>query len=294
MQIKTIGSMATCPERLSTLEAVVDSIAPQLSRLYIYLNGYFEVPSFLGKYNTIVPVLGMESFGDISANGKMIWKVKERDGIIFTLDDDFIYPDNYVERFLEIMSNFNYSACLCVHGSLFTDAPRYYYERHAVYASKTHQKYNNIVNLVGSGTTVFPASLYDNIDFNFRGDVYVDLHISLTALKKEMPMLAVSRQQEWLIPIVNNGLWEKNKAAITHHTMIVGRNSDLLSWNHLLLIWDSFSRNRKLSKDELLHKLNISPESLDFLQKTSFQGTTLLYNFITSISQFSASLNKEQ
>ena len=57
MQNNIIGSMATFPERAHVLEEVVTHLAPQFSRLYIYLNEYEEIPPFLARFANVVPVL---------------------------------------------------------------------------------------------------------------------------------------------------------------------------------------------------------------------------------------------
>lgn len=265
MQNNIIGSMATFPGRAHILEEVVTHLAPQFSRLYIYLNEYEEIPPFLARFANVVPVLGKETFGDISANGKMYFLTQESDGIAFTLDDDFIYPSDYVEKFLRIFDLFSYNACLCVHGSLFTNVPIYYYERSITYVSHRYNRYNNIVNIVGSGTAAFPLSLYKNVKYNFNGSVFVDLNISLHSLYNKIPIVSIIRDNNWIMPIKVPGLWEENRTKITHHTHILYKNIDYIRWEYMRKVWYELLDKEHVTLEQASRKFSLSPISMDFL-----------------------------
>lgn len=265
MQNNIIGSMATFPERAHVLEEVVTHLAPQFSRLYIYLNEYKEIPPFLARFANVVPVLGKETFGDISANGKMYFLTQESDGIAFTLDDDFIYPSDYVENFLRIFDLFSCNVCLCVHGSLFLNNPTYYYERMITYSVNEACKYNNIVNIVGSGTSAFPINLYNGIKYNFTGNVFVDLNISLRALSKKIPLISIKRDTEWVKIIRMKGLFEYNRTKITHHTHILHKNTDYIKWEYIRKLWYELFDKEHMTLEQAARKFSLSPTSMDFL-----------------------------
>lgn len=290
MQNNIIGSMATFPGRYHILEKVVTHIAPQFSRLYIYLNDYKTIPSFLARFSNVVPILGIKAVGDISANGKMYFLTEEKKGIAFTLDDDFIYPPDYVQNFLQTFDKFSGKACLCVHGSLYPDKPSYYYERQLTYAARTENRYNAIVNMVGSGTAAFPISLYHEEKYNFTGDVFVDLNISLHALAHNIPIISIVRKQEWLKPIKIQGLWEKNKTVITHHTHILHANSNYIHWEYLRKLWYSFLESQNISLEKAMQRFNLAPESIDFLQGRSPLSTIMIIPQLAKLTEFAKNL----
>jgi hypothetical protein len=118
---------------------------------------------------------------------------------------------------------------------------------------------------VGSGTTVFPASLYSDVDFDMRGPVFVDLHISLTALRKGLPILAVARPEKWVQALHLPGLWEITSGIISHHTAIAWDNSALLSPTHLRSFWLAWLGERHISLSSASRRLNLSQPSLDYL-----------------------------
>ena len=257
--------MATFPGRAHMLEEVVTHLAPQFSRLYIYLNEYEEIPPFLARFANVVPVLGKETFGNISANGKMYFLTQESDGIAFTLDDDFIYPSDYVERFLYNFDLFSCNVCLCVHGSLFINNPLYYYERSLIFSSNKELKYNTIINMTGSGTTAFYVSLYKDVKYDFKGDVFVDLSIALQSLYKKIPIVSIARSENWLTPIRVSGLWEENRKKITHHTHILHKNINYFQWDYLRSIWYELFKHEHISFEQAAKKFSLSPVSMDFL-----------------------------
>ena len=265
MQNNIIGSMATFPGRAHILEQVITHLAPQFSCLYIYLNNYDDIPPFLARFTNVVPVLGKEAFGDISANGKMYFLTQESDGIAFTLDDDFIYPSDYVDKFLYNFDLFPCNACLCVHGSLFINNPLYYYERILTYSSNKESKYNNIINIIGSGTAAFHISLYKDVKYNFNGNVFVDLNIALQALYKKIPIVSIARSENWLTPIRVPGLWEENKKKITHHTHILHKNINYFQWDYLRSIWYELFKHEHISFEQAAWKFSLSPASMDLL-----------------------------
>jgi len=236
MQLNTIGGMATIKSRLSTLEAVLDSIVNQLSILYVYFNDHKEVPRFISKYRNVVAILGVDSYGDLNANAKMYFMDYEESGIAFTLDDDIIYPSNYVSRMLAMYSRYPKGACLSVHGSVIPDHASWYYERKIVYGFQNAMGKSNIVNLIGSGTAVFPVGILHNYNFDYKNLIYVDLQITLASLHSLLPVVVVSRPSQWLKSITYEGLWQKFSKTATHHTHILLKHNCWKS-SHLRQIW---------------------------------------------------------
>lgn len=84
--------IASLPERVDTLEKTVDSLSPQVDYIFVSLNNYTEVPSFL-KQKHIIPTLCDNTLGDAAK----FLRVNDFGGYIFVCDDDLIYPDNYVD-----------------------------------------------------------------------------------------------------------------------------------------------------------------------------------------------------
>jgi hypothetical protein len=240
MLVRKIGSMATFPGREKTLEDVIKRLVPQLDRIYIYLNEYKKIPTFLEKYPNVKPVLGADTYGNLNANGKMIFlDYEESDCLVFTLDDDILFPNDYVQIMSSYMAAFNYRAGLTVHGSIIPDVASWYYERTHVLGARKNLSYHHAINLVGSGTFVFMKNSIPVEFHQFTQDIYVDLALSLAALKNNVPLMAVKRPENWIEFIRYEGLWEKFKGEVTHHTQIL-QKSNAWRLDHVKSVWSEF------------------------------------------------------
>ncbi len=89
--------MATYPARADTLRAAVASIAPQLDRLHLVLNQYDAVPEWLPAHGNVVPTI---PDADSKDTGKYLVPLPAGANWLFTLDDDILYPPDYVDRSL--------------------------------------------------------------------------------------------------------------------------------------------------------------------------------------------------
>lgn len=240
MHKKCIGSMATFPAREKTLNDVVSSLSKQLDVLYIYLNEYTYIPKCLENYDNVIPVLGIDTYGDLNANGKMIYLDYEQDDcLVFTMDDDIIFPDNYVQTMSNYLESMNYKVALTVHGSIIPDTASWYYERTHIFGARKAFSTHKAVNLVGSGTFVYNYKSIPLTFVDFTKEVYVDLNLSLAALNSGIPLIAVKREADWIKFIKYVGLWEQFKVDLTHHTRIMQSNT-VWRLNKLQKIWKNF------------------------------------------------------
>ena len=84
--------IASLPERVDTLEKTVNSLLPQVDYIFVSLNNYEEIPSFLTG-RCVNPLICDNSLGDAAK----FLRTNDYHGYVFVCDDDLIYPDNYVE-----------------------------------------------------------------------------------------------------------------------------------------------------------------------------------------------------
>lgn len=240
---KCIGSMASHPGRRKTLSDVVEAIAPQLDTLYLYLNEYDRIPEELNRHANVVPLLGYQHRGDLSAAGKMIFLTHENSGQAFVLDDDIIYPPDYVETMLAIHDSLGGNVGICVHGSIIPDSASWYYERSVIYDVETELTDVAAVNLIGSGTFSYRIEDGNLTLENFLGPVQVDLTISKSFLAKGMPLVACPRRRGWLQFLPYEGMTRSLMRTLTHHTLAL-RDRAELSYEQVMRVWDAhFARH---------------------------------------------------
>jgi hypothetical protein len=91
-----VANLATYPPRAEFLPRVVASIAPQVDRLNVVLNEYDTVPTSLAGIANVHAILPDEDTKDA---GKFYPDISGADHVLL-IDDDIVYPDDYVVRIL--------------------------------------------------------------------------------------------------------------------------------------------------------------------------------------------------
>src|SRR6185503_7724686 len=109
--------MATMPTRAGSFDAAFQSIASQVDSVYLYLDVHEEIPEVARRDGRVVPILSRE-MPDLHGNGKFLSLVLEPARFLFVgIDDDIVYPADYVERLAAAMSDLGGRAVVGYHGS---------------------------------------------------------------------------------------------------------------------------------------------------------------------------------
>lgn len=214
-----VGMMATFPRRFAIIRDVIATIAPQLDRLYVYVNETTDGFPDMTEFDNVVVLNGREHAGDLSANGKIYPLKYVRNCTVFTLDDDFRFPPDYVSKFREILAACENRCCVACHASILPPDPDWYFERTKTYISTAAQRGIGLATLAGSGTFAFHQSTLQVTPQDFMPDVMVDLLISLHAHAAGLPIFVVARETGWLENFQRTGMWEQlASGSLTHHT----------------------------------------------------------------------------
>lgn len=114
---KVTAYMATFPTRELIIAEAVESLLPQVDKLVIWVNGEMELPQIC-YHEKVELYWGKDVLGfDIGCAGKFAFAF-EWDGYIFTVDDDIIYPSDYVERSIAKIEEYERKCVLSWHGRL--------------------------------------------------------------------------------------------------------------------------------------------------------------------------------
>lgn len=208
------ASIASFWVRQASLHAAVHSLASQVDRINVYLNGYEEVPSFLNA-PYICTVLHDADFaaGDIGDIGKFFWANNLTTEFHLTADDDIEYPADYVERLLAFRNTFQPPVVVGVHGirlkhELLRPHPThrrslgYYASREVWMASEAVSESVN-VHIIGTGTMLYKPSEIGTISLqhDFKKPNMADIWFGLLAQRLEMPMMIVPHSSDWISEI---------------------------------------------------------------------------------------------
>jgi hypothetical protein len=205
-----IGNMATYPARESTLDFVVGNIAPQLDRLNVVLNQYAAPPGFLSKHRNVVPILPPRDLRDV---GKFLPDCRDA-ALVFLLDDDIIYPDDYVAVSTGLARAIGARrAAMSHHGILFRklgfrEKPQWFkhvlrYRRHIhkyvdYFDFRSEVRDSRVVDMIGTGVSLFrPADLPD-LAYMTGSDTSVDVRIGLWCLERGISPIVLKHPPNWI------------------------------------------------------------------------------------------------
>ncbi len=263
-----IAGLATIPSRVDSLPDVLDSIVDQFDHVYVYLNGHETVPKCLDHDK--ISYEWSRDHGDMGANGKFFFVEQARDGYYFSLDDDFLYPQDYVHKMLTALKKYKDRIPVCVHGSIFGEPLEWYFERLQSYSAKMALDSDQFITLPGSGTLAFHTQCMKFCLDDFLPRVMCDIKFSIVAREQGLPIVSIARPANWLVSVKQN----ENDVDYWSNMLVddKGRTREARKYN-----WDFFTYGKIVIEkfDEIF------PGISD--QELSINGFDT--NFITSVRQ---------
>lgn len=181
--MKTIGAMATYDKRAQTRRRAIDSIEGQLDELHVMDN---SINAF-----------------DRTDNAKFLMLDQiEEPCIMFLLDDDLIYPPDYVEKMVQAIEK--YGCIITHHGRRLRGEGLDYYRGHQAFRCLGRVTEDVLIDVAGTGVTAFdtryfhPKGLADSPDLRMS-----DLVFSLEAAKQGKKIGVVQHDVGWIKAIHN-------------------------------------------------------------------------------------------
>ncbi len=198
------ANIATYPPRLQSLRETLKSIYNQFDVIRIYFNEYDVFPPLEDPDLKIVRIKGQ----NIYDNGKFIGMQIITDQfdlpeVYFTLDDDLIYPPDYVQKTCEAIDK--YGCIITHHGRKLLTKGTPYYSSHALYHFANAVVGNFRVDICGTGVTAFRTDYFTAPDL-CRSNLFrmSDLIFSLEAAKQGKRIGVIAHEAGWIKAINNN------------------------------------------------------------------------------------------
>lgn len=213
-----VAGVASIPSRRDTLRIVVESILPQIDRLYVFLNGYDDIPEFLQRGR--IHVFRSQEYGDQNDVGKYFGLTIQNNGIYFTLDDDIEYPDDYVHRMSHALRRYNYRAAVGVHGVFYPQEPNSFLNRTTFHFAQALE-YDVPCSLLGTGTAAFHIRSVKLDIAAFQAPGMADIWFGRFLKEKQIPAIALKRPERWLRdmqPEDSDSIWEQTRADPSRHS----------------------------------------------------------------------------
>ena len=223
-RLPRIGGIATMPSRTHTFTRALDSILPQVDRLFVFFDKTTAVPAaWLGhpKIEALLPA----RYGELGGGGKFLGaELQAGPCLYFCFDDDIRYPPTYVERLTHALRRHFMRAVVGVHGVYF-QAPHLSYRQHRrIYHLASELSADVCVDALGTGTIAFHTGRFR---FDPRRWPHVnmdDLMIAIEAVKQQLPRVCIRRPQGFLQPLEENqadSIFERLVADDRHETAIM-------------------------------------------------------------------------
>lgn len=187
------AQVASLPERVDSLENMVASMLPQIDHLFVGLNNYTEVPSFLQGKEKISYMLLDNSLGDAAK----FYGAEDLNGYVFTCDDDLIYPKDYVRYMISKVDK--YKAVVSLLGKVYPRPIMSFRKGYKkIYRCLGTVSEDHVVDIVGTGAMAYHT---DHIDVNisdFKKPNMADIWLSKLAHEQGVPLMVVEHRAKYV------------------------------------------------------------------------------------------------
>ena len=184
--LKVTANIATQPHRFESLLKTLETIDGQFDEIRLYLKNFDYVPSELKKFTTYIGE-------DLTDNGKFFWSNNDNE-YYFTLDDDILYPNDYVEKTLPLIGD----RIISYHGRILVGQNRGYYSKHKAYMYYWELPRERKLDVMGTGVSAFNTNFFKPNLWRTPNYKMTDLVISLEAHMCNIPIISPKKSKNWL------------------------------------------------------------------------------------------------
>lgn len=195
--VPIVAGMATMPSRKETAERALASILPQVDRLWLFLDRFEDVPQIF--HHPKIEILRSADHGDLRANGKFLGlSLEEQDCIYLSVDDDILYPHDYVRRLHRHLARYRSQAVVGVHASILKPPIQTYRHSRRVLLRRRLQWLNLEVDVLGTDSVALDSRV---LRFDVREWSHVnmvDLHFAILCRRRGLPLISIRRYRDWI------------------------------------------------------------------------------------------------
>ena len=203
-----VVGISSIPCREQLLQKTLKSICPQVDKVFAVLNNYKKLPNWITSMLNVMAVVSDNSLGDA---GKFLFTSQCVDCYFLSIDDDFLFPRNYVSRMVAAVNK--YDGIVSYHGRVY---PRPFVDyRHwaANYRYSANVFTDVPVDLLGTGCAAFHTKRLkvDISDFKYKN--MADVFISVLAHEQGIPMWVLAHRRDYLKYLFPEGdtIWKTER-----------------------------------------------------------------------------------
>ena len=221
------AQLATVPGRIDAVKLTIKSLLPQVDELYIMLNDY---PSgiyyqLMQEYDT-TGGLYLEFRNNQMGDAEKMFNIEEREGYIFTCDDDLIYPPDYCQRMIDKIEQYDRRAVITLHGRNYTPGKieRYYGSRNRTerYHCLEQVLQDHPVTIGGTGVMAWHSDTVKVCYEDFKAPNMADLWMAIVCRQQSVPIIVAEHDKRWLRVGYDgeDNIWNKHFNDDAYQTMI--------------------------------------------------------------------------
>jgi hypothetical protein len=195
---RIICGIATIKGREGALKETIHSIINQVDKIIVYQNGYSEIFNFL-KSNKIEVYSSLNTGIDMGDAGKFYKLSEYKNDYYFSIDDDLVYPSDYVKKSLDVLKKYKNEIIVTYHGrTLIENAKSYYRDAKVKYKCLDDVSNYDFVHFGGTGVMAFHTS-FVKVQFNyFKHPNMADIWVGLFARENNIPILVIPHSANWI------------------------------------------------------------------------------------------------
>lgn len=193
----TIG-MASIPERETGMLRALEQLLPQCDHFDLYLNGYDK------NFTVKLPVeltkgkLTVFNETDIGPHGKL-FMAHRTTGYFLTVDDDLIYPANYVTHIIQGIEKYNRGAYVGYHGALLAQySDPMQPPCRCLFSHQDLVPMDIVVHMLGTGILGYHSSA-GMVDWRTFEPGKIDDQVAAYAQDRRIPMICLMHDKNWVI-----------------------------------------------------------------------------------------------
>lgn len=211
--METIVGIASLPDRENSLTLVINSLLPQVDKVYVALNGHKEIPMALRNLRNVECVILDNSLSD----GAKFYFTSKTDGYYVAWDDDILAPPNAVETLIAGVNKYN--GLVSFHGKYYIPPITNFKRWAGNYRCLNTVVADVRVNVIGSGCCAFNTNRLSVQVSDFKTRNKADIWLSKITTEQGVPMFVLQHRTgyiQYLSTPKGTTIWETTRDYSEH------------------------------------------------------------------------------
>lgn len=184
-----IAQIASVPQRVNLLRQTVESLRPQVDKIFVALNNYTFTPDFLNEGEYI-------HLDNSTGDAAKFYNVEKWNGYFFSCDDDLIYPPAYVQTMITAIHK--YSAIVSHHGKKYPRPFTSFYNLLINVRCLDNCCSDVFVDMPGTGVMAFHTGMFKINYSDFKLPNMADVWVCVKAIQQKVNIVALAHTETYL------------------------------------------------------------------------------------------------